>query len=171
MDNRSLKPLRICAVILGWILLIGEWAGIWGRCNLYRRVQNNPEGFITAIAQFDILSAVSSFFSGFGGVFFAFLIAAVFRMIEKEAPVGKENAQRLMIVCCFSYIAEALVLFYSFILKLSEGMQIVSASGWRSWIPYASTAASPLVPVLYAASIFVLYTHFTKLATFESEVA
>ena len=171
MNNKSLKLLRICAVVLGWILLIGEWAGILGRYNLYRRAQNNPEGFITAIAQFDILSALSSFFSGFGSVFFAFLIAAVFRMIEKEAPVGKENAQRLMIVCCFSYAAEAIVLFCAFILKLSEGVQIFSSSGWRSLVPYASTAVSPLVPVIYAASIFVLYTHFTKLATFESEVA
>ncbi len=171
MNKRSLMLLRICAVVLGWILLIGEWAGIWGRYYLYRRAPNTTEGFITAIAQFDILNALSSFFSGLGGVFFAFLIAAVFRMIEKEAPVGQANARRLMIVCCFSYVAEAIVLFCSFILKLSEGMQIFSASSWRSWIPYASTAASPLVPVLYAASIFVLYTHFMKLATFESEVA
>jgi hypothetical protein len=170
MSTRSLKLLRICAVVLGWALLIGVWAGIWGRYSFYRSAQNNS-GFITAIAQFDILSALSSFFSGFGGVFFAFLIAAVFRMIEKEAPVGKENAQRLMIVCCFSYVADALVLFCSFILKLSEGMRIFSTAGWRSWIPYAATAVSPLVPVLYAASIFVLYTHFTRMATFESEVA
>ena len=92
-------------------------------------------------------------------------------MIEKEAPVGKENAQRLMMVCCFSYVGEALVLFCFVILKLSEGMQIFTASGWRSWIPYASGAVTPLVPILYAASIFVLYTHFTKMATFESEVA
>jgi hypothetical protein len=171
MNHRSLKLLRICAVVFGWILLIGVWAGIWGRYSLYLRAQNNPEGFITDITQFDILSALSSFFSGFGSVFLAFLIAAVFRMIEKEAPIGKENAQRLMIVCCFSYVADALVLFCSFILKLSEGMRIFSVSGWRSWIPYVSTAVPPLVPVLYAASIFVLYTHFTKMATFESEVA
>jgi hypothetical protein len=92
-------------------------------------------------------------------------------MIEKEGPVGKESARRLMIVCCLSYVADALVIFCSFILKLSEGIQIFSASGWRSWIPYASTAVSPLVPVLYAASIFVLYMHFTKMVTFESEVA
>jgi hypothetical protein len=171
MSTKSLKLLRICAVVLGWVLLVGVWAGIWGRYNLYRSAQNNPEGFITAIAQFDILSALSSFFSGFGGVFLAFLVAAVFRMIEKEAPVGKENAQRLMVVCCVSYLADAMVLCCSFILKLSEGVQIFSTSGWRSWIPYASTAISPLVPVLYAASIFVLYAHFTKMATFESEVA
>jgi hypothetical protein len=171
MSTKSLKLLRICAVVLGWVLLVGVWAGIWGRYSLYRSAQNNPEGFITAIAQFDILSTLSSFFSGFGGVFLAFLVAAVFRMIEKEAPVGKESAQRLMIVCCISYLADALALCFSFILKLSEGLQIFSTSGWRSWIPYASTAVSPLVPVLYAASIFVLYTHFTKMATFESEVA
>ena len=41
-----------------------------------------------------------------------------------------------MIVYCFSYVAEALVPFCSFLLKLSEGMQIFSSSGWRSWIPY-----------------------------------
>lgn len=171
MNAKSLKLLRICAVGLGWILLIGEWAGVWARYSLYRRARNSPEGFITAIAQFDLLSALGSFFSGLGSVFFAFLIAAVFRMIEREFPVGKEEAQRLMTVCCFSYMAEALVLSCAFILKLSEGMHIFSTSGWRTWIPYASTAGSPLVPILYAAAVFVLYTHFTRLATFESEVA
>ena len=64
-------------------------------------------------------------------------------MIEKGAPIGKERAQRLMMVCCFSYVADALVLFCSSILKLSEGMQIFSASGWRSWIPYASDRSLP----------------------------
>jgi hypothetical protein len=171
MNCKSLKLLRICASVMGWFLLAGVWAGIWGRYSLYRRAQNYPEGFMTAIAQFDILSALSSFFSGFGGVFFAFLVAAVFRMIEKEAPVGKENAQRLMIICCLSYVADALVLFCSSILKISEAAQAFSSAGWRSWIPYASTAVSPLVPVLYAAAIFVLYAHFTRMATFESEVA
>jgi hypothetical protein len=171
MNSKSLRLLRICAVVLGWALLIGVGTGVWGRYSLYHRAQNFPEGFISDIAQFDILSALNSYFSGFGGAFLAFLIAAVLRMIEEEAPVGKENAQRLMVVCCFSYVADALVLLFSFILKLSEGMQIFSASGWRSWIPYASTAVSPLLPVLYAASIFVLYTQFTKMATFESEVA
>jgi hypothetical protein len=171
MNTKSLKLLRIGALVMGWVLLIGVLTGIWGRFSIYRYAQNNPEGFVTSIAQFDILSALSSFFSGFGGVFFAFLIAAVFCMIEKESPVGKDNAQRLMIVCCLSYVAEALVRLCSFILKLSEGIRIFSASGWRSWIPYASTAVSPLVPVLFAASIFVLYMHFTKMVTFESEVA
>jgi hypothetical protein len=104
-------------------------------------------------------------------MFFAFLIAAVFHMIEKEAPVGLENARRLMIVCCLSYLADALVGLCSFLLKLSEGLLIFGDSGWRSWIPYAYTGVSPIVPVLYAAAIFALFTHFTKMVTFESEVA
>jgi hypothetical protein len=171
MNINSLKLLRIAALILGYVLMAGELAGIWGRYGLYRHAQIQTGGFVTAVAQFDMLAAFCSFFSGFGSVLFAFLIASVFRMIEKEAPVGEENARRLMIVCCSCYTADALSRFCSFMLKLSGDVWIFSHSGWKSWIPYASTAVSPLVPVLFAASIFVLYSQFTKMVTFESEVA
>ena len=171
MNIKSLKVLRICALIMGWLLLIGVLTGIWGRYSLYRRTPENTEGFVTAIAQFNILSNLSSFFSGFGSVFFAFLVAAVLRMIEKEAPIGKEKAQRLMIVCCLSYTADAIVRFCSFLPNLSAVVNFFSRSDWMSLLPYAYMGISPFAPLLYAASIYVLFTHFTNMVTFESEVA
>lgn len=169
MNTRSLKLLRIGALILGWLLVAGVLAGIWSQLVIYYQGQNNPMEFLRSVAQFDIVRALNSFFSGFGGAFFAFLIAAVFRMIEKQAPVGSENAKRLMIVCCLSYAADALVHFYSLILNVTTMLQLANGFEWlyRS----SSTAITVLISFLYAASIFVLYTHFTKMVTFESEVA
>lgn len=171
MNNKLLKLLRIGALVMGWLLLISVLLGVWGRYSLYRNAPENTEGFVTAIAQFNILSNFSSFFSGFGSVFFAFLVAAVLRMIEKEAPVGKEKAQRLMIICCLSYMADAVVRFCTFIPNLSVVVYFFSRSDWTSLLPYAYIGIVPFAPILYAATIFVLFTHFTEMVTFESEVA
>jgi hypothetical protein len=169
MNAKSLKLLRIGAMILGWLLFVGVSAGIWGHLSIYYQAQNDPNGFLGSVAQFNIVSALDSFFSGFGNALFAFLIAAVFRMIEKQAPIGNEHAKRLMIVCCLFYVADALVQFYSLILALTTTLQWAKGFDWL--LPYSSTAIPVLVPILYAASIFVLYTHFTKMVMFESEVA
>jgi hypothetical protein len=169
MNAESLKLLRIGALVLGWLLVAGVLVGIWGHLAIYYQGQNDPTGFLRSVAQFDIVRALNSFFSGFGGAFFAFLIAAVFRMIEKQAPVGYENAKRLMIVCCLSYVADALVRFYSLILNLTTTLQL--ANGFEWLYRNSSTAITLLIHILYAASIFVLYTHFTKMVMFESEVA
>jgi membrane-anchored glycerophosphoryl diester phosphodiesterase (GDPDase) len=171
MNIKSLKVLRICVLLMGWLLLIGVLTGIWVSYLLYYdyHLHYHAPEFVTQIAQFSILKSLSSFFSGFGSVFFAFLVAAVFRMIEKNAPVGKERAQRLMIVCCLSYLADAIVRFCSFISDLSVVVNFFSLSDWTS-LPYIARVV-PFAPVLYAASIFVLFTHFTKMVTFESEVA
>lgn len=171
MNTKSLKLLRIGVLVLGWILLISALLGTWGRYNLYCQTLGNLEGSVTATAQFSILRALSSCFSDFGNVFFAFLMAAVLRMIEKESPVGRKNARRLMIVCCLSYMADAIVQFCSLILNLSGVTQIFNHPDWISLLPYVYVGATPIAPFLYAASIFILFTHFTKMVTFESEVA
>jgi len=170
MNAKSLRLLRIGTLILGWLLLAGVYAGVWGHLAIYYRGQNDPTGLLRNIqTQFDLASALSSFFSGFGNAFLAFLVAAVFRMIEEEGPVGRANSRALMIICCLSYLADAFVRFYSVVLNL-PALRSVKGFGWL--LPsYASTAVAVLIPVLYAASIFVLYTHFTKMVTFESEVA
>ena len=171
MNVNSLKLLRICAFIMGWALLVGISAQIWGWINFYREALDYSEGFVAAVAEFDDLKSISNFLFAFGSAFFAFLIASVFRMIEKEAPHGQAIAQSLMIVCCFSYVADALVRFGSLIRHFSEKMLVFNSPDLGSFLFSASSAVSPLVPVLYAASIFVLFTHFTKMVTFESEVA
>ena len=167
MNAKMLTLLRICALVLGWLLVVGIVANVWGHFVVYRQAQMVPMAF----PQFNIATALGSFFSNFGNAFFAFLIAAVFRMIERQAPVGHENARRLMIVCCLSYVADALVRSCAFAASFPGTLQSFGSFGWRFWIPYASTAIPVLVPILFAASIFVLYTHFSKMVTFESEVA
>ncbi len=164
MNIKSLKLLRIGALILGWILLITE---LWRVCLLsasYHNFLNFDEG-VTVIA-----IRISSFFSGIGNVFLAFLVAAVLRMIEKEAPVGGKNARRLMIVCCLSFLVDAIVRAYAFILSLPDIRYFFDDPHWVSLVPYYF-GLPPFAPFLYAASIFVLFTHFSKMVTFESEVA
>jgi hypothetical protein len=123
------------------------------------------------VAQFDLANSMSSFFSSFGNALFAFLIAAVLRMIEKQAPIGNEYAQRLMIACCLFYVAESAARLCSFIIHLPEALQVFAGFGLRFWLPCFSKVIPSVIPLLYAASIYVLYTHFTKMVTFESEVA
>jgi hypothetical protein len=174
MSAKSLKLLRIGVLVLGWILIVAVLGSVWSQFGLYYRAQNNPAGFFgSMVAQFDFANSLGSFFSGFGNAFFAFLIAAVFRMIEKQAPVGIGNARRLMIVCCLSYLACALTRFCSFLpgLAAAQSSHLVRNFGLSYWFSFSSTLIPVIVPILYAASIFVLYMHFTKLVTFESEVA
>jgi hypothetical protein len=174
MNAKSLRLLRIGILVLGWLLIIGILGSVWSQFGVYYRMQNNPTGFFESMAaQFDFANALGSFFLSFGNAFFAFLIAAVFRMIEKQAPVGIKNASRLMIVCCLSYGAGALMRFCSFILGLAAVLpsHFVRNFDLSYWFSHSSTLIPVIVPILYAASIFVLYMHFTKLVTFESEVA
>ena len=157
-------------MVLGWVLLGSVLMSVLSQLSIYLHAQDNPPGFLP-IAQFDIMKSLGAFFSGIGNAFLAFLIAAVFRMIEKQAPVGSENADRIMIVCCLTYLADALTGCCSSILKLSELLPVFKPLVWGFWLQCMPMAIPVLVPVLYAASIFVLYTNFTKMVTFESEVA
>ena len=176
MSKKLLKLSRIGALILGWLLVIGILGSLWGTWNqfdVYRTGQQVPAGFTDIFGGFKIWSALSSFFSKLGSAFLAFLIAAVFRMIARQAPVGNENARRLMIVCCLSYLADAFSQICSFISSVSVLLQLemYRSMGLGFWFPVSLNAIPPLVPILYAATIFVLYTHFTRMVTFESEVA
>ena len=161
MNNKSLKVLRIVALVIGWLLavfLILDIVGILVAETMFMG---------SAAPQFNIGKFLNHFFSRFGNIFLAFLIAAVVGMIEKQAPVGKEIASRLMIVCCLSYVTAALGQIYEAILAL------ILISYWPKWY-HLGAYPSPiqlLIPILFAVSIFVFYTHFTKMVTFESEVA
>lgn len=168
MNIKSLKLLRIGALILGWIILLTVLLRV-GQ-SVYYHMHTNPYGG-AAMPQFGIVTTLFSFLSGLGNVFLAFLVAAVVRMIEKEAPVGVKNARRLMIVCCLSYLVDAIVRSGAFILALPDVMNFFHRPDWVSLFPYAYIGSLPFAPFLYAASIFVLFTHFSKMVTFESEVA
>jgi hypothetical protein len=176
MNTKLLKLSRIGALVLGWLLVIGILAnvwGIWGNYNVYLRAQQVPTGISNIVTGFKLGNALGSFFSNLGNAFLAFLIAAVFRMIANQAPVGSENARRLMIVCCLSYVANVLVQICSFISIVHSLIQLgfYRGIGPGFWFPFALAVIPAFVPLLYAATIFVLYTHFTKMVTFESEVA
>jgi hypothetical protein len=84
------------------------------------------------------MHALSSFFADLGNALFAFLIAAVVRMIEKRAPVKHAYARRLMITCCLAYVAEAAVRFFSFSLILARLLHIISGVGTLG--PHSSSA-------------------------------
>jgi hypothetical protein len=172
MKTKSLKFLRICILVLGWLLLAGVLIGIWGQVIRYNQVPNDLTGRMSVIAgEFKLERAFESFFSGLANVFLAFLMAAVIRMIEKRAPIGIEYANRLMLVCCCSYLANALIQFHNLIQSFFATLKLLGRFYFLS-IPTEIAMAVPMIaPVLYAASIFVLYRHFTTMVEFESEVA
>lgn len=172
MKTRSLKFLRICVLVLGWLLVTGVIMGIWSRIVGYNLALNNPTSFIFVMpGRFNIGSALSSFFSGMGNAFLAFLIAAVVRMIEKQVPIGIEYANRLMIVCCLSYLADALIELYGLTRYFLATLSLIHGFDFRFLSTYAAFSIPAIAPLLYAASIYVLYRHFTSMVQFESEVA
>jgi hypothetical protein len=172
MKIKSLKLLRICVLVLGWLLIAGVLMGVLGQANRYNKAQNDMVGYMTIVAgEFKIGSALEWFFSGFGNAFLAFLIAAVLRMIERQAPVGIEYANRLMVVCCFSYLANALIQFHDLIKSFFATLKLTGGFYWwllptelALWVP-------AIAPILYTAAIYALYRYFTTMVEFESEVA
>ena len=153
MKSKSLKALRIFALIVGWIMAIASFVVtlllvLIPKEELFELVMDNNMG-----------EFINTLFTGIGNTFLAFLIAAVVRMIEKKAPIGKVIASRLMYSCCISYIAAT----------IGEGYEIFL---------YCKALKIPLIlstlsftPLIYTVAIFVFYNHFTKMVTFESEVA
>jgi hypothetical protein len=142
----------------------------WSTLNLYCRSHKNADEFMIRSMNLPfILGCFESIIKGCEIAFLSFLIAAVIRMIEKQAPVGNRTAKRLMIVCCLFNVAHALIklmqIYRSLILKPS----FMSVFDWLiGCLPLITTI---LIPLLYAAVIFVFYTHITRMVTFESEVA
>ena len=172
MSKKSLKLLRIGALALGWVLLGTILLESSGRFYISLRTPADTGGIVSTMAAFAYLRAHGcSLFSGLGSAFFAFLVAAVLRMIEKEAPVGTKNARRVMIACCLFYLADGAVRTLFLIMSLSDIMNLLNRPNWVSLLPNAYIGTPLFTSFLYAASIFVLFTHFTKMVTFESEVA
>ena len=159
MNNKPLRILRKLALTFGWIgsvlFFLYGLASVLSPSKLlveYAMSYNNMGELITTI------------FTLFGHTFLAFLIASVVRMIEKQVPIGKDVASRLMYACCLSYIAAALGETYQIILYFRTFNYPMGFSIFPIIIQL-------LIPLLYATSIFVFYNHFTKMVTFESEVA
>jgi hypothetical protein len=169
MNAKSLRLLRIGAVVLGWIFFGGLLMNIFNYWAIYRAYSNLAGHQINLPTNFQIFRYLEVFIAGCGNTSLAFLIAAVIRMIEKRAPVRNEIARRLMIVCCLSYVARVLPLFYS---EISAAISMSNSAKGLVWLSMCfSTTMTLLVPVLYATAVFVFYTHFTKMVSFESEVA
>jgi hypothetical protein len=172
MKTKSLKFLRICVLLLGCLLLFGILMEILSQTIRYNQAQNDVTGTMTVLAgEFKLESAFESFFSGLGNVFFAFLVAAVVRMIEKQAVVHIEYANRLMLVCCGSYLANALIQIHFWIGSLFLTVKLTGGYHFAFLPTEIALAVPSLVPVLYAASIYILYKYFTGMVQFESEVA
>jgi hypothetical protein len=169
MNKKSLQALQIIALVIG-CLMVGSL--VFDKITFietFYQGKSNPMGYAAAIVtEKDLPMLFIEFFLNFGHALLAFLIAAVIRMIVKQAPVGKETASRLMIVCCLSYTGTTgIYLYYQILATIKFGYY------WHSlFMPAAYPVMfKTFLPVLFAATIFVLYNHFTKMVTFESEVA
>ncbi|MBN1903604.1 MAG: hypothetical protein JW927_00750 [Deltaproteobacteria bacterium] len=155
---KSIKLLRIGALVLGWVLIFTLILVVGIR--------------ITTIAEHGYVSVLGYFFIELGNVFLAFLVAAVFRMIEKNAPVRIKKARRLMIACCLSYLVDAIIRSGAFILAIPVIIKLFhNRPDWLNLLQHSYIGIPPFAPFLYAAAIFVLFTHFSKMVQFESEVA
>ncbi len=107
---------------------------------------------------------------------FSFFMSSVFGIVaHREAALSKKT-DTLMLATCVAFLVEALMAFADGVLG---GFQFLSAasqsSHWVSSVIFIFQIVLiqivNLAPVLYAASIFVVYRHFSELAKFESETA
>lgn len=159
MNNKPLRVLRKLALIFGWIMSIVFFIAGMGTVLL-------PSKHLVehAMNYNNMGELIKIIFGLLGGIFLAFLIASVVRMILKQVPIGKAVASRLMYACCLSYIAAALGESYEIILYFKTFNYPLGISIFPIIIQL-------LIPLLYVTSIFIFYNHFTKMVTFESEVA
>lgn len=170
MDSKKwLKTFWIAFQLVGWAILLNLVVEAIG---VYRNEISMAEMGITTHREAIYLPAKLPYlFSMIGNAFFAFLVGSVFRMLELGRPVQIELAGRLLLVCCFGYGAEAVVRSYFWIIQCQSLWHVMSFSPALYFAQCLTSFVGILVPLLYAAAVFVLFKHFSKMLAFEAEVA
>jgi len=155
---------------IGWAMLALVLINIG--CEVYRYFSYEP-GFLGEFfnkqPQFSLLTQLRVLCSGIANAFFAFLMSSVFAMIFQRTPPSAQ-AERFLILTCAGFVGEGLLTLYNWITGLSH-LQF----GNESWqimtvMAYVLSVFTPLMSFIFAMTIYVLYKHFTRLITFESEV-
>lgn len=133
-----------------------------------------PDGITPANADiFYVMPQLTNLVVYMTQAFFVLLVSHVFSLIRGGVEKRYEYGQRLMMVTCFGFALHGVMSFGSWIHTMATLPPSNAFSGSMQFLMAASycvSALGQLMPVLYAITIFVLYRHFVKMVTFESEV-
>jgi hypothetical protein len=161
--TRALQNMFWC---LGWAILaltvvhVGVEAYSFYSTSMFQRQ-----------AEFSFVRSASALLSSVGAAFFAFLMSAVFGMLFHRAPVESQKAEAFLVLCCLGFAGEGVVRIVSWGLWLRyASFDLSSALGWLSVSSTLLSLCMHLVSLVYAITIYVLYRHFYRLVSFESEV-
>jgi hypothetical protein len=172
MHPKLIPALQKIFWIIGWSVLALAVASI--AMEAYEHFKPASDGLIQwPKKDFYFLKSARLLFSAIAQAFFAFLVSSVFDMIFHRAPVRSQQTESFLLLTCIGFCGEGLIgiigwaqsAFY--ILPQSD---FSSGLGILSVATYLLSIFSSLISFVYAATIYILYRHFSKMVTFEAEV-
>jgi hypothetical protein len=174
MNPKLIPCLQKIFWIIGWAALTLAVFGIAIEVYQYFSPHEDPTLHINLSKyDFNFLRSLKVLFSSIGQAFFAFLVSAVLGMIFHRAPVRTQQTERFLILTCIGFVGEGIIGVISWVQLLYELFSHTSFSGiigWLSMGTYLLNFVQSLSSFLYAATIYILYKHFSRMVTFESEV-
>jgi hypothetical protein len=167
MSPKVIRCLEVIFWITGWSILVLTAASIGTEA--YYHFRPVTESFFPK-HEFHFLKQVRLLFSSVGQAFFAFLVSSIFKMIFHRAPARSQQTRAFLTLTCIGFAAEGLFGLITWIQIATYMLGQSNAWGPLSVISYLLSLFPSLVSFIYAVTIYVLYEHFSKLVTFESEV-
>lgn len=172
MNPRMIPWLQKIFWILGWSALI--LAAVTIASNAYQFFRPvSPTELSWPKEEFYFLKQVRILFSSLSQAFFAFLVSSVFDMIFHRKPVRSQQTQAFLVLTCIGFVGEGaigLISWFKSTFSVLPQFNVSSGVEILSFISYFVGLIPNLISFVYAITVYVLFTHFSKLVTFESEV-
>jgi hypothetical protein len=170
MNPKLVPGLQKIFQVVGWSVLVLAVVNIG--MQIYHQAFP-PTGLVPFGKEpFELLFQVRLLFTSLAQAFFAFLMSAVFDMVFRRRAVRAEQAEIFLKLTIVGFVGEGVINILSWVRMM---WQIVVESPDREWMwaqgaLYFLQIAPHLLNFVYAASIYILFRHFSALVEFESEV-
>ncbi|MBK7844190.1 MAG: hypothetical protein IPJ71_10920 [Bdellovibrionales bacterium] len=174
-DSKIIARLETIFKWLGYLMLAAAVFAIFTTAKEFARTDIvMPDGVTPANTDiFYLMPQVTNLIVFLTQAFFVLLVSHVFSLIRGGTEKHYQYGQRLMTVTCVGFVLHGLLSFGSWVhtmLTLPPSNTFSGSMQYLMTVSYCVSALGRLMPVLYAITIFVLYRHFVKMVTFESEV-
>ena len=112
-------------------------------------------------------------FFAMGKVFFAFLMSSLFEIIRNKGPIHMKRSEKFLFMTCSGFSVAGLLGLIIWIRELTR-LALPSQSTSADQMIYIASSIEWFIqsiwPLLFSVSIYILYRHFSRLVTFETEV-
>lgn len=172
MNVRILVFLRRFFNFLGWFSLA---AVVYTTAEAVHFHFANPDPIAAEITHYleastPLVTRLGTLFDGVGNAYLAFFMGSVLLMLQLRRPQRVTQSERFLLITCACFVGKTLTLAISWsgaFPGFTSGFD--GAFSLFTYLASAAIAVSP--PLLYAATAYVLFSHFKQMVTFESEVA